>query len=312
MQYVFPDYYKDFQCVGGSCRHNCCIGWEIDVDPDTATYYAEVPGEMGQRLQSSIAWEAETPHFILEEGERCPFLNRDNLCDIILTLGEERICGICTDHPRFRNELPGRTETGLGLCCEEAGRLILGRQEPMRLEISGEAEKEDVIVDARDRILDILQARQLAVSERVEKVLSLCGAVMPQRTMGEWAETMLELERLDETWTEMLTTLRDRWKNADLMGFDAHMAQRQTEYEQLLVYFIYRHLANAVDEVDFSARGAFAVLGYEVLRMMGAIIWTETGEFTFAQQVELARLFSSEIEYSDENLDIILDKLAWW
>ena len=78
------------------------------------------------------------------------------------------------------------------------------------------------------------------------------------------------------------------------------------------MYFIYRHLANAVDEVDFSARVAFAVLGYEILRMLGAVIWTETGEFSFEQQVELARLFSSEIEYSDENLDILLDQLTWW
>ena len=311
MQQVFPDYYKEFKCIGGVCAHNCCIGWEIDIDPDTAAFYRTVSGEMGLRLKENIAWDGEEPHFILGEKERCPFLNRDNLCDIILDLGEEYICGICTDHPRFRNELPGRMETGIGLCCEEAGRLILGKTTPMRLEISGEAEEEDEIVALRDRVLVILQDRRLSIPDRVQEMLAFCGTVLPDMSMDQWGQQLLELERLDESWTEMLVKLRDQWERADFAGFDANMARRQTEYEQLLAYFVYRHLANAVDEVDFAARAAFAVLGYEVLHVLGAIIWTETGEFTFARQVELARLFSSEIEYSDENLDIILDKLAW-
>ena len=127
MVHVFPNYYKDFQCIGGSCKHNCCIGWEIDIDPDTLAFYDTVPGEFGTRLKACISHDG-APHFRLDTKDRCPFLNQRNLCDIILTLGEEHICGICTDHPRFRNELPGRIETWLGLCCEEAARLILSQQ----------------------------------------------------------------------------------------------------------------------------------------------------------------------------------------
>ena len=127
MEFVFPDYYKDFRCIAGDCRHSCCIGWEIDIDEDSLAFFESVPGEFGDRLRQNISKYGDA-HFVLGEGERCPFLNRDNLCDIILTLGEEHICGICTDHPRFRNELPGRVETGLGLCCEEAARLILSKK----------------------------------------------------------------------------------------------------------------------------------------------------------------------------------------
>lgn len=309
MQQVFPDYYKDFRCVGGVCRHNCCIGWEIDVDPDTAAYYDTVPGAMGRRLKENISRDGE-PHFILGEGDRCPFLNEDNLCDIILTLGEEHICGVCTDHPRFRNELPGRVETGLGLCCEEAGRLILGKTTPMVLEISGEEETGDAIIALRDQVLILLQNRSKGIPGRVDEMLWLCGGALPTKSMGQWAEILLGLERLDEAWTQVLTFLRDKGDRADLGGFDRHMAGRQTEYEQLLVYFVYRHLANAFDEIDLAARAAFAALGYQILYTIGAAIWTETGDFTFEQQVELARLFSSEIEYSDENRDILLDELS--
>ena len=40
------------------------------------------------------------------------------------------------------------------------------------------------------------------------------------------------------------------------------------------------------------------------------MLWTEQGRFDFEDQAELARLFSSELEYSEENLDALLDELV--
>ena len=93
------------------------------MDPDKVCSYNAVPGPFGDRLRENISRECP-PHFILGEGERCPFLNNENLCDIILTLGADHICEICSEHPRFHNHLSARVESGLGLCCEEAARLI--------------------------------------------------------------------------------------------------------------------------------------------------------------------------------------------
>lgn len=307
MQQVVPSYYAAFHCIGGACRHNCCIGWEIDIDADTAAYYRTVQGEPGRRLQACIAYTDGVPHFVLDEHERCPFLNSNNLCDIILTLGEERLCGICADHPRFRNELPGRIETGLGLCCEEAARLILGWREPTTL--IGNTKTDDEIIALRDAVIATLQERSLTIPQRVEAMMTLCGATLPSNRPDEWATLLLTLERLEPTWTERLEQLRDGFRHTDLDGFEAYMAERQTEYEQLLVYAVYRHLANAVDADGVATRAGFAALCYTVIHALGAVQWTQTGEFTFADQVELARQFSAEIEYSDENLYILLDAL---
>ncbi len=308
MLQVVPDYYKEFQCIAGACKHSCCIGWEIDIDPEMADYYRTLPGKLGERLRGCIAWE-EPPHFILGEGERCPFLNRENLCDIILELGDTCICGICSDHPRFRNELPGRLETGLGLCCEEAARLIISKQTPMTLEIQGETEEADEILELRDHVLELLQDRKKNISRRLEEVLNLCGAVLPDWTLGDWANRLLELERLTEDWTVLLNKLREGCSAADFFGFDQYMKGRQTEYEQFIVYLIYRHMANGFDQWEVAARACFTAFGYELLRGMGAVLWTESGSFSQEQQVELVRLFSSELEYSQENLDAILDIL---
>ena len=29
MEYVYPDYYRQFTCIGGECPDTCCAGWEI-------------------------------------------------------------------------------------------------------------------------------------------------------------------------------------------------------------------------------------------------------------------------------------------
>ena len=38
MKIIVPDYYKDFKCLAGDCKHSCCIGWEVDIDADTLEY----------------------------------------------------------------------------------------------------------------------------------------------------------------------------------------------------------------------------------------------------------------------------------
>jgi len=120
VQNAYPDYYPLFHCIADRCRHNCCIGWEIDVDGDSLAAYDQIGGEMGERLHKCIDRSGEMPHFLLGEQERCPFLNGKNLCDLILYGGEGMLCQICTDHPRYRSFFSERTEIGVGLCCEEA------------------------------------------------------------------------------------------------------------------------------------------------------------------------------------------------
>ena len=99
MKLTYPDYYLAFRCSASGCEDNCCIGWEIDIDERAYADYMARGGVFGQRLRGSIA-QGEAPHFLLQE-ERCPFLNEQNLCDIILNLGESALCEICTQHPRF-------------------------------------------------------------------------------------------------------------------------------------------------------------------------------------------------------------------
>ena len=135
-------------------------------------------------------------------------------------------------------------------------------------------------------------------------MLLLCETEESQKSLEKWADLLLGLERLDEKWAELLSLLKE---NTNLTAFEQYMSGRSTEYEQFLVYLIYRHFITE----GASTVATFTALWYKILYHMGASLYEKNGEFTFEDQVELARMFSSEIEYSDQNLDIILEELEF-
>lgn len=290
MKLAAPNYYQNFHCKAGACRHSCCIGWEIGIDENSLTRFRGVPGELGKKLHEKIDWENR--FFRLDEKERCPFLNRDGLCELILALGEDSLCQICADHPRFRNFLAGRTEIGLGLCCEAATELVLGQAEPTELvflENDGTDEEEDTAFLAfRDKLFAMAQDRSRPVAQRVEEILAACHISLTMNAT-HWAAFLMGLERLDPRWEAYLQRLREPQQP---------VPQGELPLEQLLCYLLYRHLAGALEDEDLQGRVAYCCLMWKLLRHM-----------LRNDLPELARMYSSEIEYSDENMDAILDEI---
>lgn len=309
---VIPDYYPRFQCAAERCRHTCCAGWEIDIDEESLARFRSTEGAMGERLRAAIEEEPE-PHFILGEGERCPFLNERGLCELIIYGGERELCQICADHPRFRSFLPSRTEIGLGLCCEAAGELILGWREPVAWIASGEPEEEDeeerYLLSLRENVFALAQDRELSLRTRMEAILRLCGSGVDTDPLN-WIGFYRRLERLEESWDDVLDAVESRGANGGEASFLTYMQGRETEYEQLLVYFLYRHFLTAYDDGDVAGKAAFAVLSVRFLMRWGAALHEKQGAFSFADQVECARRYSGEIEYSQENLDAFFEALA--
>lgn len=310
MTNIYPDYYKDFACIGSACRHNCCIGWEIDIDRDTFEKYMAQDGKLGERLKNHTS-DTPVPHFICGEDGRCPFLNGNNLCDIIIGLGDKSLCRICDAHPRFINEIGDRREHGLGMCCEEVARLILGKREKTRFISDGNDEGDEITI-LRDELIGIFEDRSLSVDERCDLSLKACSISLPDRPMAQWAEYYLTLERLDGAWESVLESIRRPVPPSVEDSFRLHMKNRECEWEQLLVYLIWRHAVTAADKEDVSYRCAFAVLSYKLLYEGALRIFAETGAFTFEDMTELCRAYSAEVEYSLDNTDAVLDELYFF
>lgn len=306
MRLIGPADYRGFACLQGACRHSCCQGWEIDIDDASLKRYRAMEGPLGRRLQEGIAVEDGTARFRLTEDERCPFLNAEGLCDIILAEGEGALCQICADHPRYRHFYTGVTEVGLGLCCEAAARQALTRREPLRivtLEDDGEADgltpEESAMLTLREELLALAQDRKQPLALRADRLLARCDLTLPGGTMAAWAAFLLTLERLEETWTERLLTLRDRPPGRGLgLKWDIPL-------EQLLSALLCRHLPGALEDGDIAGRVLFAVQGYRLI----AAMFAQAGADRLDTLIDIARQFSAEIEYSEENLSAFLDAL---
>lgn len=314
MKEFAPKIYKDFRCIADECRHSCCVGWEIDIDKDTLAFYRTQTGEIGTRLRENIEVSDGCASFRLDEHEHCPFLNRRNLCDIYLTLGENALCQICRDHPRFRNFFSDRTEVGLGLCCESAARLLLCTDAPFSLiQIADDGEtdtptpEEAAFFAFRERVFRLAQDRNLPPEQRLQTILDAVGAHLPQKNPAAWAAFYAALERLDHGWDAALETLCTLPPD----GFAAPFAKDCAPFfENLLCCFLYRHLAGALDDGNLVSRTAFCVHGVQFLWALYRACAKEHAGFDFDLAVDLVRQYSTEIEYSDENLEAVSDALS--
>lgn len=171
MKYHKPSFFDQFKCIGSACTDTCCAGWEIEVDETTAEGYLTEKGAFGDRLRCEIGSEPGEYFFKLKNN-RCPFLNKENLCDIFINLGEDRLCDICREHPRFYNWFGDYTEVGLGLCCEEAERLLFSDSKPLTFveEVTQDEEQdysdEDEYTDASDLLDDESEECEQMLEER--------------------------------------------------------------------------------------------------------------------------------------------------
>lgn len=171
MKYHKPSFFDQFKCIGSACTDTCCAGWEIEVDETTAEGYLTEKGAFGDRLRREIGSEPGEYFFKLKNN-RCPFLNKENLCDIFINLGEDRLCDICREHPRFYNWFGDYTEVGLGLCCEEAERLLFSDSKPLTFveEVTQDEEQdysdEDEYTDASDLLDDESEECEQMLEER--------------------------------------------------------------------------------------------------------------------------------------------------
>ncbi len=299
MKTIVPNYYKNFRCIAQECKHNCCIGWEIDIDEDTLSLYDNVKNSFKKQLDEGINRNEEFACFKLDGKGRCAFLNENNLCKIILNLDENSLCQICNDHPRFRNYYSDRTEMGLGLCCEEAGKIILSQNEKFSLEV---IEDDRMDIQCTEDEKDFFHIRECifdAINEG-KSILSFCNNDFPKKSVSQWADIYLSLERLEEHWPILLN---------DLKSIDIDEINIPEKYDfcfkNLLTYFTYRHLNEFSDESDLM----FIHLSCETIKNLCKMHIKKYGELTLDDIIEYSRMYSSEIEYSDENIEKLIEAL---
>ena len=329
MIYRAPKYAKAFHCIAEQCRDSCCIGWEIAVDEKSLKRYQNMRGALGEAIRESLT---EDGCFRLCEGGRCPHLLENGLCRMICEAGEEVLCDICREHPRFYNDLGEVCEWGVGLSCESAAKLILESEESHALlceerkEEAKKAQADSALISLlyleREAIWKLIFDKDFSFEEKLILVEKHAETLqdfidfsdiskekfafeyqkasnepfITENRMKEYKELLLSLEPMCKDWParcEAIKTPKALLNSAPL-------------FERILSYFIYRYFITAAEDGDVLGKAKLSLFS---TLMIYALCESE-GRADAQEIAEAAKDFSKEVEYSEENTAVLLDAFS--
>lgn len=332
MNFYEPEAYGRFVCIGGACPDTCCAAWEVVVDPASAQRYRTVPGELGDKLRLVMEPDGEDTVFRLQNG-RCPFLDQNNLCELICGLGEEILCITCAKFPRFTHAFGGTTERGLSLSCPEAARLLLDAQEPMAFvqkTAPGLPEPNELnpqlymaLRKARQELLTALQDRSVPVLRRAQGLWSAVEAAarkirghrygqIPEASRKAFADAS-SLPAVDRACWQKLDFLGDVLpkKLACLTEDDTaqalltRMPEAEIMLEHFLVYLVFRYYLLSAYDRRPDEQGRLMQHLFSMACALAAHRAAEEPGISKKELREIISLCCKEVEHSSENPAIL-------
>ena len=110
---------------------------------------------------------------------------------------------------------------------------------------------------------------------------------------SEWRDTLLAAQ------AQIPELLRAR---ADFLEY---YQEKAYEYDQLLLYFVYRHFMKALGDDAVREKVQFALISTAVIQALDISHWITHGTLTPREQICICKAYSREIEYAEENTDCL-------
>ena len=316
-----PTYFDKFKCIADKCPDTCCIGWEVDIDPETTRKYLSLSGTLGDKIKKHLTLdESGCDIFSLCEGYRCPFLNSCNLCEIQLGAGEEALSKTCTLFPRFFDDFSKIREMGLGFGCPEAARIMLECDEPFSLEFYDECADtvEDIdenflgeLIELRAKMFIVLEDEDLNFRKKAETVLDLAKDFQ-KKLDGELFDDSLQhrgfdlciailenMEYINNERKEFIKKLKNKKLSKNALNL------YRSDFEKLMKYYIFRYLLKAVYDYDVLTKVKYGIFACIVISRIYAYL----GSPDFETRCKIMYSYSKEVEYSDMNMDLLDEML---
>lgn len=183
-------YLETFKCIGSLCEDTCCVGWDVDIDQGTYAYYQSLADDpLSRKIKSKVRPNLtcgdkaiDFASVILSNNKHCPFLDHDKLCEIQRAYGELALSNVCTNFPRFYNQVDHVLEITGTFSCPEISRMALSDPQMMVETVTPITQKE-------------LKARRMIFSKRLDT--SECQkshpAIQHLQLIREGIETVLAL-----------------------------------------------------------------------------------------------------------------------
>lgn len=297
MKIVKPTFYKTFKCIAGDCPDSCCQGWEVDADSDSLEYYKTLDNslEIKKRIDSVLSKdEFDNTIFTLAPKKRCPFLNDENLCDMHIAIGGEHTPYTCRTFPRFIYDFGATREIGISFSCPVASDMMYNTESfDFETDINSDlptlndidAEKYFLLYKGRAEAYKIAKDKNKSIRERLNDLLDL-GALL-QEKLFPYDEGGDDIAFFDVFKNPEL--INPEWKEK-VENFSLKQVSDTQSNENILMYFLYKYLMQAVYDDDALSKIKMAVLGVLINTYFGEDSWT-------------VHLWSKETEHSQYNMD---------
>ena len=297
MKIVKPTFYKNFKCIAGDCPDSCCQGWEVDADSDSLEYYKTLDNslEIKKRIDSVLSKdEFDNTIFTLAPKKRCPFLNDENLCDMHIAIGGEHTPYTCRTFPRFIYDFGATREIGISFSCPVASDMMYNTESfDFETEVNSDlptlndidAEKYFLLYKGRAEAYKIAKDKNKSIRERLNDLLDL--GVLLQEKLFPYVEGRDDIAFFDVFKNPEL--INPEWKEK-VEYFSLKQVSDTQSNENILMYFLYKYLMQAVYDDDALSKIKMAVLGVLINTYFGEDSWT-------------VHLWSKETEHSQYNMD---------
>ena len=297
MKIVKPTFYKNFKCIAGDCPDSCCQGWEVDADSDSLEYYKTLDNslEIKKRIDSVLSKdEFDNKIFTLAPKKRCPFLNDENLCDMHIAIGGEHTPYTCRTFPRFIYDFGATREIGISFSCPVASDMMYNTESfDFETEVNSDlptlndidAEKYFLLYKGRAEAYKIAKDKNKSIRERLNDLLDL--GVLLQEKLFPYDEGGDDIAFFDVFKNPEL--INPEWKE-NVENFSLKQVSDTQSNENILMYFLYKYLMQAVYDDDVLSKIKMAVLGVLINTYFGEDSWT-------------VHLWSKETEHSQYNMD---------
>ncbi|MGL5085426.1 MAG: flagellin lysine-N-methylase, partial [Clostridium sp.] len=121
--------YDKFKCTADKCKFTCCSGWDVSIDADTYNKWENEKDKFDYILNKVKVkvkkYGSKTEYFMGKETvEDCPFLDKEGLCQIVKSSGEDCLSLTCGRFPRIENIFGDRKELSLSCACPEVVEIM--------------------------------------------------------------------------------------------------------------------------------------------------------------------------------------------
>lgn len=312
MKIIKPKYFDSFECIADRCPDTCCAGWDVEVDDEAAERYKKETGCLKKYFDRHLTTDEDGYIFSLVEG-RCPLLDENNLCRIQLNKGEAALCDTCRLFPRYFDDYGEIRETGLGLGCPEAARILLSPETDVSLNKTVESPDRiyNLLTEKREEFFAILDNKKFDTKMKLSAVLFSAAEFQSDIDKIDLigGDSTVEFSECVKVLENMEYISEDRRKKLLALSDEKAIYHNSEKYAEDIVrlfkYYLMRYMMAACFDLDLLTKVKYGVFACIVTER----IYDCIPQLSFDERVKILYGYSKEVEYSQINIDILDDAM---